>query len=135
MQSLRGLAPEAIGTLADLAPQYLEWVRNNPNTAAAAVMLSAVHAIGTQQDFEISGYQLLPDYLRTLGAAPLAADAISSIMQGVASVINALYHEYRRRGEDAIRRAATDELREIIGRIFTAPRPALTFRPSSTRDA
>jgi hypothetical protein len=87
--------------LVGLAPQYLEWVRNNPNTAAAAVMLSAVHAIGTQQDFEISGYQLLPDYLRTLGAAPLAADAISSIMQGVARAVDALFQEYRRRGEAA----------------------------------
>ena len=59
LQSLPGSAPEAIGALADLAPQYLEWVRSNPNTAAAAVMISAVHAIGTQQGFEISGCQLL----------------------------------------------------------------------------
>ena len=98
MQSLRGLAPEAIGTLADLAPQYLEWVRNNPNTAAAAVMLSAVHAIGIQQGFEISGYQLLLGYLRTLDMAALTADAIRARMQGVASVINARYQEYRRLG-------------------------------------
>ena len=116
--------------MADLAPQYLEWVRNNPNTAAAAVMLSAVHAIGIQQGFEISGHQLLMDCLRTLGVAPLAGDAISSIMQGVASVINALYQEYRRRGEAAIGRAATDELREIIGRTLTALRPALTYQPT-----
>ena len=116
--------------MVDLAPRYLEWVRNNPNTAAAAVMLSAIHAIGIQQGFEISGYQLLLDYLRTLGVAPLAADAISSIMQGVASVVGALFQEYRRRGEEAIRRPATDELREIIGRAFTTPRqPALPFRP------
>ena len=87
LQSLRKLTTQAIETLIDLAPQYLEWVRNNPNTAAATVMLSAVHAIGIQQGSEISGYQLLLGYLRTLGAAPLAADAISSIMQGVASVV------------------------------------------------
>ena len=131
MQSLRGLAPGAIGTLADLAPQYLEWVRNNPNTAAAAVMLSAVDAIGTQQGFEISRYQLLMDYLRTLSAAPLAADAISSIIRGVASVINALYQEYRRRGEAAIRRAATAELREFIGRALSAPQyPLLGYHPT-----
>jgi len=49
LQSLRKLSAQAIETLVDLAPQYLEWVRNNPNTAAAAVMLSAVHAIGIQQ--------------------------------------------------------------------------------------
>ena len=116
MQSLRKLATQSIETLVDLAPQYLEWVRNNPNTAAAAVMLSAVHAIGIQQGFEISGYQLLLDYLRTLGVAPLAADAISSIMQGVARVVDALFQEYRRRGEAAIRRAAAAELRELIER-------------------
>jgi len=119
--------------LVDLAPQYLELVRNNPNTVAAAVMLSAVHAIGTQQGFEISGYQLLLDYLRTLGVAPLAADAISSIMQGVAGVVSSVFPEYRRRGEDAIRRAATDELREIIGRTLAVPRPALPFRPIQVR--
>ena len=95
----------------------------------AAVMLSAVHAIGIQQGFEISEYQLLLDYLRTLGVAPLAADAISSTMRGVARVSNEFYQEYRRRGEDAIRRAATDELREMIGRTLTAPRPALTYQP------
>ena len=116
--------------LADLAPQYVEWVRNNPNTAAAAVMLSAVHAIGTQQGFEISGYQLLLGYLKRLGVAPLAADAISSIMQAIGGAINALYQEYRRRGEAAIRRAAVAELREIIGRAHTAPRPALTYQPT-----
>ena len=99
LQALRKLATQAIETLVDLAPQCLEWARNNPNTAAAAVMLSAVHAIGIQQGFEISGYQLLMDYLRTLGVAPLAADAISSIMQGVASVVSSLFQEYRRRGE------------------------------------
>ena len=91
-------------------------MRNNPNTAAAAVMLSAVHAIGIQQGFEISGYQLLLDYLKTLGVAPLAADAISSIMQKIASAVSALFQENRRRGEAAIRRAAAAELRELIGR-------------------
>ena len=77
--------------MADLAPQYLGWVRNNPNTAAAAVMLSAVHAIGIQQGFEISGYQLLLDYLRKLGVAPLAADAFSWIMRSAANVASTLF--------------------------------------------
>ena len=113
MQYLRGLAPKAIGTLADLAPQSIEWVRNNPKTAAAAVMLSAVHAIGIQQGFEISGCQLLLDYLRTLGVAPIAADASSSIMRGVARVVSVLLQECRRRGEAAKRRAAATELREL----------------------
>ena len=101
LQSIRGLAPEAIGTLADLAPQYVEWVRNNPNTAAAAVMLSAVHAIGIQQGFETSGYQLLLGYLKTLGVAPLAANPNSTTMQAIGSVSNALFQGYRRRGEGA----------------------------------
>jgi hypothetical protein len=131
IQSLRDLAPNAIGTLADLAPQYVEWVRNNPNTAAAAVMLSAVHAIGIQQGFEISGYQLLLDYLKTLGVAPLAADAIRAIMQGGTVVVSALCQEYRRRGEAAIRRAAVAELREIIGRALSAPQyPLLGYNPT-----
>jgi hypothetical protein len=130
LQSLRGLAPNAIGTLVQLAPQYIEWIQNNPRTAAAATFLSAIHAIGVQQGFEISGYQLLLDFVRTLGVAPLAADAISSIMQGTASVVAALFDEYRRQGEEAIRRARVAELREIIGRAFTTPSPlALPFRP------
>ena len=73
-----------------VAPQYVEWVRNNPNTAAAAVILSAIHAIGIQEVFEISGYQLFLDYLKTLGVAPLAADAIRALMQGVANAMTAL---------------------------------------------
>ena len=91
LQSLRGLAPNAIGTLAELAPQYVEWVRNNPKTAAAAVILSAVHATSIQEGFELSGYQVLLDYVKTLGVAPLAATAISSIMQGVASRVTVSY--------------------------------------------
>ena len=51
-------------------------------------------------------------------------------MQGVASVVAALFDEYRRQGEEAIRRARVAELREIIGRAFTKPSPlALPFRP------
>ena len=96
LQALRGLAPDAIGTLADLAPQYVEWVRDNPNTAAPAVILSAIHAIGIQEGFEISGYQLLLDYLRTLGVALIAADAIRAITRGVANVVSAWLRECRR---------------------------------------
>ena len=102
LQALRGLAPHAIGTLADLAPQYVDWVRNNPITAAAATFLSAMHAFGIQQGFEINGNQLLLDFAKTLGVAPLAADAISSIMQGIASVVSALFQDYRQRGEAAM---------------------------------
>jgi hypothetical protein len=116
--------------MVQLAPQYIEWIQNNPKTAAAATFLSAIHSIGIQQGFEISGYQLLLDFVRTLGVAPLAADAISSIMQGVASVVAALFDEYRRRGEEAIRRARVADLREIIGRALTTPSTlALPFRP------
>ena len=79
-------------------------------------MLSAIHAIGIQEGIEISGYQLLVDTVRTLGVSPLAAEAIRAIMQGVATVAYALYQEYRRRGEEAIRRARVAELREIICR-------------------
>ena len=45
-------------------------------------------------------------------------------------IVRALYQEYRRRGEAAIRRAAVAELREIIGRALCAPRhPLLTYEP------
>ena len=116
LQSLRGLAPNAIGTVAELTPQYVEWVQNNPNTAAAAAVLSAVHAISIQEGFELSGYQVLLDYVKALGVAPLAAEAISLIMQGVARRVSALFDEYRRQGEEAIRRARVAALREIIER-------------------
>ena len=55
------------------------------------------------------------DYLKTLGVAPLAADAIRAITQGAPSAVNALL--LGRRGEAAIRRAAAAELRELIERI------------------
>ena len=68
--------------------------------------------------------------VKTLGVAPLAAEAIRAIMQGIASAVSALFEEYRRRGEAAVRRAAAAELREIIGRALTTPRPlALPARP------
>ena len=109
----------------------MEWVRNNPYTAAAAVMLSAIHAIGIQEGFEISGYQLLLDTLRTLGVSPLAAEAIRAIMQGMANVVSELFQEYRRRGEEAIRRARVAELREIIGRALSAQQHIPAWRMGS----
>ena len=47
--------------LAELAPQYVEWVQSNPNMAKALVIASALHVIGIQQGFEIIPYQLLTD--------------------------------------------------------------------------
>ena len=46
-----------MGALTELAPQYVEWVQNNPNLAEAVVIASALHAIGIQQGFEINPYQ------------------------------------------------------------------------------
>ena len=79
-----------MGALAELAPQYVEWVQNNPNMAKAVVIASALHAIGIQQGFEINPYQLLLNYLKTLGVAPIAGDAISAIMQAVTEIVRAL---------------------------------------------
>ena len=85
IHSLNDSAPGALETLPELGPQHGEWVRSNPNTAAAALILSAVHAIGSLQGFEISGYKRLLDYLKALGVGPLAADASSSITRAVGS--------------------------------------------------
>ena len=58
--------------------------------AKAVVIASALHAIGIQQGFEINPYQFL-DYLKTLGVAPIAGDAISAIMQTVREIVLALF--------------------------------------------